>query len=96
MARYVVLLNWTEQGVKNYKDTISRANAARQAFEKKGARITDFVWTLGPYDLVLMAEAPDDETITALSIGVSSLGNVKTLTMRAFDEADMRKVLQKV
>jgi uncharacterized protein with GYD domain len=43
-----------------------------------------------------MAEAPDDETITALSIGVSSLGNVKTLTMRAFDEADMRKVLQKV
>ncbi len=96
MARYVLLLNWTEQGIKGYKETVNRAAAARQAFEKKGSRVLDCYWTLGSYDLVLTAEAPDDETITAISIGLGALGNVKTTTLRAFNEEEMRKILQKV
>ncbi len=95
MPRYVLLLNWTEQGVKNYKQTADRAAAAKQAFEKKGCRVTDCVWTLGPYDLVLSAEAPDDETITGVSIALGALGNVKTTTMRAFSEDEIRKIVQK-
>src|SRR5262245_44430189 len=76
MARYVMLLNWTEQGVKNAKDTVKRAAAARQAFEKGGAQLREIYWTLGQYDLVLIAEAPSDESITALSIQLGALGNV--------------------
>jgi uncharacterized protein with GYD domain len=96
MARYVLLLKWTEQGIKNVKDTVSRAAAARQAFEKAGARVGESVWTLGPYDLVLTAEAPDDETITAIAIALGKLGNVTTTTMRAFNETEMQKILSKV
>ena len=95
MARYFLLLNWTDQGVKNAKDTITRAAAARQLFEKAGARITDCAWTLGQYDLIISAEAPDDETITALGISIGKLGNVRTQTLRAFGESEMQKILQK-
>jgi uncharacterized protein with GYD domain len=96
MARYVLLLKWTEQGIKNAKETVKRAAAAKTTFEKAGARLTGCVWTLGPYDLVLNAEAPDDETMTAISIKLAQLGNVTTTTLRAFDETEMQKVIAKV
>jgi uncharacterized protein with GYD domain len=96
MARYFMLLNWTEQGAKNAKDTVTRAAAAKQLAEKLGARVTDCAWTLGQYDLILAAEAPDDETITSVGIAIGKLGNVKTQTLRAFGEAEMQKILQKV
>ena len=96
MARYVLLLSWTDQGVKAYKETVNRASAARSSFERHGGRVLDCYWTLGNYDLVITAEAPDDETITAISIGLGALGNVKTTTLRAFNEDEMRKIIQKV
>lgn len=95
MARYIMLSTWTDQGIKNSKDTITRANAAKQLAEKLGARITDCVWTLGQYDLILSAEAPDDETITAIGIAIGKLGNVRTQTLRAFGESEMQKILAK-
>ncbi len=96
MQRYVILLNWTEQGIKNAKDTVKRAAAARQVFEKSKSRMIDCYWTLGSYDLVITAEAPDDETLTALAIKLGALGNVKTTTLRAFNETEMEKILQKL
>ena len=96
MARYFMLLNWTEQGAKNCKDTVTRAAAARQMAEKMGSRVLDAAWTLGQYDLILSVEAPDDETITAIGIALGKLGNVRTQTLRAFGEAEMQKILQKV
>src|SRR5437763_14744812 len=63
MAHYVMLANWTDQGVRAAKDTVKRVAAARQAFEKQGARIKDFYWTLGQYDCVISIEAPNDETV---------------------------------
>ena len=94
MPRYYMLLNWTEQGARNAKETVNRAMAARQTFEKRGAKLTDVAWTMGLYDLVLAAEAPDDETISAISMALSGLGNVKISTLRAFGEEEMRKILQ--
>ena len=96
MPRYYMLLNWTEQGARNAKETVNRAMAARQTFEKRGAKLTDVAWTMGLYDLVLAAEAPDDETISAISMALSGLGNVKISTLRAFGEEEMRKILQKL
>ena len=96
MARYVMLLNWTDQGVKNAKDTVKRAAAARQAFEKAGAKVHQSLWTLGSYDLVLICEAPSDETVTALGLQIGALGNVRSTTLRAFDEQEMEQILKKV
>jgi uncharacterized protein with GYD domain len=96
MPRYYMLLNWTEQGARNARETVNRAMAARQTFEKRGAKLTDVAWTMGLYDLVLAAEAPDDETISAISMALSGLGNVKISTLRAFGEEEMRKILQKL
>ncbi len=96
MAHYVLLLNWTDQGVKNAKETVKRAAQARQLVEKASGRVNQCYWTLGSHDLIITAEAPDDETITAISIKLAMLGNVKTQTMRAFTETEMEKILQKV
>lgn len=95
MARYFLLLNWTDQGVKNAKDTVTRAKAAQQVLEKMGGRLLDTAWTLGQYDLILSVEAPDDETMTAFGITLGKLGNVRTQTLRAFGESEMQKILQK-
>lgn len=93
MARYIVLLNWTEQGVRNIKDTVQRARSARQAFEAMGVRMTDIVWTLGQYDIVASLEAPDDETVTRAGIALAMQGNVRSTTLRAFGEKDMEGIL---
>src|SRR5262245_46800990 len=96
MSRYYMLLSWTEQGARNAKETVNRALAARQTFEKRGAKLIDVAWTMGQYDIVLAAEAPNDETICAISIALSGLGNVRISTLRAFGEDEMRGILQKI
>jgi uncharacterized protein with GYD domain len=96
MAQYVMLLNWTEQGVRAGKDTLKRAAAARQAFEKAGCHMREIYWTLGKYDLVITADAPSDEVITALGLQMGMLGNVRTTTLRAFGEQEMEQILKRV
>jgi uncharacterized protein with GYD domain len=95
MPRYVTLINWTDQGVKNYKDTIDRYEAAQEAMRKVGASFTDVYWTVGPYDLVGIVEAPDDEAATAALLSAAGGGNIRTTTLRAFNAAEMRNVIEK-
>ena len=95
MPRYVVLLNWTEQGVRGFRDTVDRAEAARGAFAAVGARMTDIYWTVGPYDIVTVVEAPDDETLSATLLSLGGTGNLRSTTMRAFDADEMRGVIAK-
>ena len=96
MAMYVSLLQFTEQGIGNVKDTIKRAAAATAEAEKMGAKVTDSFWTMGAYDVVLLLEAPNDETVSAFSLKLGSLGNVKSQTMRAFSRKEMEGILAKV
>jgi uncharacterized protein with GYD domain len=96
MASYVVLANFTEQGVRHVKDTLQRAEAFKVMAKTAGAAVKEFYWTLGQYDIVALCEAPDDETITALSLSVASFGNVKTQTLRAFPAAEMATILGKM
>ena len=84
MATYVSLISWTEKGVAGFKDT-----------EKMGGRMKDVYWTLGPYDIVAISEAPDDETATAFALALASQGNVRTTTLRAFSGDEMRGILAK-
>jgi uncharacterized protein with GYD domain len=96
MAMYVSLLQFTDQGVRNVKDTIKRAAAATAEAEKMGAKITSAFWTMGAYDVVLVLDAPNDETVSAFSLKLGSLGNVKSQTMRAFSREEMEGILAKV
>jgi uncharacterized protein with GYD domain len=96
MAKYVSLLQFTDQGIRNVKDTTKRGDAATAEAEKMGAKVTDAFWTMGAYDVVLLLDAPDDETVSAFAAKLGSLGNVKTHTMRAFDRQEMEKILAKI
>jgi uncharacterized protein with GYD domain len=90
---YVSLLNWTDQGIKNFRDTTRRAEDFRGLVEKSGGRVRELLWTVGEYDLVSVIEAPDDETATALLLQVGSLGNVRSKTMKAFDGEEMSAII---
>ncbi|MGR3931679.1 GYD domain-containing protein [Streptomyces sp. BRA346] len=95
MPTYITLLNWTDQGVRAYRDTAKRYEAFRAAMDKLGVKLLDFHWTVGQYDIIYTFEAPDDETATAASLQLSSLGNVRTTTLRAFDRGEMDGIIAK-
>ena len=96
MAKYVTLLQFTDQGIRNVKDTMKRSEAATAEAEKMGIKITDVFWTMGAYDVVVLLEAADDETISAFALKIGSLGNSKTHTMRAFSRGEMEKILARL
>ncbi len=95
MPTYVNLIKFTEQGVRNYRETVRRAEEYWAAIERAGGRVKEEVWTLGDYDIVVLLEAPDDETAMSLALGVSSLGNVRTTTLRGFAADEMRRILER-
>ena len=96
MARYVSLIRFADQGIRNIKDTIKRGDAAVAEAEKMGMKIIEEYWTMGAYDAVVLFDAPDDETMTAFALKVSTLGNVKTQTMRALRKEEMEGILAKI
>ncbi|HWH72242.1 MAG TPA: GYD domain-containing protein [Candidatus Sulfotelmatobacter sp.] len=97
MPSYVLLEQFTDQGMRNVKDTTKRAAAVRGEIAGKfGVKITDMVWTLGPYDLVVLAEAPNDEAMAACAVSIAKLGNVKVQTLRAFQAAEVDAMLAKL
>jgi uncharacterized protein with GYD domain len=96
MAHYVMLLKFTDQGIRNVKDTTKRAAAAADMAGKMGVKVTSTHWTMGQYDLVLLADASDDETVAAVSIKLGSSGNVSIETLRAFTASEMDNILKKV
>ena len=95
MASYVSLIQFTDQGIRNIKDTIKRGDAAMAEAQKMGMKIIEEFWTMGAYDVIVLFDAPDDETMTAFALKVGSLGNVKTETMRAFRKEEMEGILSK-
>ncbi len=96
MATYVVLINWTDQGVKHARDTVQRAQAFRSDMERLGGKVTGLYWTQGRYDLIATLEVPDELTAMAGALAVSGLGNVHTETLRAFNDVDMTSILQRL
>ncbi|HEX5062343.1 MAG TPA: GYD domain-containing protein [Kofleriaceae bacterium] len=95
MPMYVTLAKLTDQGIRNYKDTVTRAEKWWAAIKEAGGRLIQEVWTTGDYDVVALFEAPDDETAASLSLQVSSLGNVRTTTSRAFSAEEVKKIIAK-
>ena len=93
MATYIMLIRYTQKGVENIKQSPARLDAARKAFKAMGAEIKEIYMTLGQYDMIAIAEAPDAETIAKLSLGISSQGGVRGETLRAFSEEEFQKII---
>ncbi|MCW2223723.1 uncharacterized protein with GYD domain [Bradyrhizobium japonicum] len=96
MVTYVVLGNFTDQGVRNVKDSPKRAEAFKEMAKTFGVSVNEIVWTQGRYDVVTVLEAPDEAAAMSLSLSLSALGNVRTETLRAFSAADMTKIVGKM
>lgn len=96
MPKYVALYNWTDQGAATAKNTVDRYEAAQSLVESMGGSIESILWTTGPYDIVVVVDAPDDETVAAVGLALASTGNLRSMTMRGFTKAEMEGVVAKM
>jgi uncharacterized protein with GYD domain len=96
MPTYVTLMNWTDQGIRTVRDTVDRRGQADELAQKHGATIEEVYWTVGPYDIVTIVQAPDDESVTAMLLELGSGGNLRTTTLRAYDGDQMSGILQRL
>ncbi len=93
MAKYIQLLNWTDQGIKSVKDSPKRLDAAREAAKKMGITILKFYMTAGAHDMVVIADAPDSETMAKFTLMLGMGGNLRSTTMKAFSEDAYRRIM---
>jgi uncharacterized protein with GYD domain len=96
MATYIVLGSFTDQGVKNVQKSPERARAFQAQAAQAGVQIRGIYWTMGPYDFVVISEAPDEEALTAGLLKLAGHGNVRTQTMRAFDVEAMERIIARM
>ncbi len=93
MATFIVLLDYTDQGVRGIKDSPLRADSFSEFAEKAGARVVGQYWTIGSHDGVLLLEAPNDEIAASVLMHLSAGGNVRTTTLRAYDWAEAQELI---
>jgi uncharacterized protein with GYD domain len=96
MATYILLGSFTDQGIRNIKDTTKRADAVRALGKKAGVTVKELFWTLGKYDVAGILEANDDASVTSFALSIGSQGNVRTQLLRAFTDKEMDSVLGKM
>ena len=96
MPRYIALIDWTDQGVRTATESAQRVQQARDAFGQLGVTLDAIYWTLGSHDLVAVLSAPDAESFAAATLRLAGQGNVRTTTLRAFDEAEFGAILAKL
>ena len=96
MATYISLLGFTDEGIRKVKQTTKRAEAFKAMARKRGVTVKDIYWTVGAYDVVIVMDAPDDETATAVIMSLGALGNVRTQTLRAFSAEEMNRIIGKM
>jgi uncharacterized protein with GYD domain len=93
---YIILIRFTDQGIRNVKDTTRRADTIRGEAERMGCKFATYYWTLGEYDAIGILEAPTDEAAMEFGLKAGSLGNIRTTTLRAFTEEEVAKVTDKL
>ncbi len=96
MPTYILLVNWTEQGIRTVKTTTERVERTREAATASGVQITGTWWTQGAYDIVVVFEAPNDEAASTFVLSNAARGNIQTQTMRAYGAEEMQRILQKL
>ncbi len=93
MATFVCLLNYTDQGIRTIKESPARLDAAKRAFQAGGGELKQWYLAMGRHDAVIVAEAPNDETVAKLLLSIGALGNVRTETLRVFTESEYRNIV---
>jgi len=93
MSHYITLIRYTQQGAAKIKESPSRLDAAKKAAEKAGGKIHAWYLTMGKYDAVIISEFPDDEASAKFMLATGAMGNVNTQTLKAFTEAEYRKIV---
>ncbi len=93
MGTYISLLRYTEQGIQNIKESPARLDKAKELFRSMGAELKQFYLVTGQYDMVVVSECPDDETVTKLVLAIGAQGAIRTETLRAFPEAEYREII---
>ena len=96
MPTYITLINWTDQGIRNVKESPQRLDAVKKAIEATGGKFIGFYLTMGKYDSVLIIEAPSDEVAATLALSAGSQGSIRTETLKAFSEAEYRRIIAKI
>ncbi len=96
MPTYISLLSWTDQGIRNVKESPQRVDDFKKAVEAAGGKVNGFYLTMGKYDVVLIVDLPSDETAAAILLTTGSKGTVRTETMKAFPEDQFRNIIAKV
>ena len=95
MSTFIILVNFTDQGIRNVKDSPGRYEAFKALAEKVGGKVKGVYYTMGHYDMVLIVEGSDEAAMTAM-LKVGSLGNVRTETLRGFSVEEMKKIIGKM
>jgi uncharacterized protein with GYD domain len=95
MNTYVSLINWTDEGIRNFRDTTQRAADFSKLVESSGGTVRELLWTVGEYDLVCVADFPNDESGVAALLQVGSAGNVRSSTLRAFGADEMAGIISR-
>jgi uncharacterized protein with GYD domain len=93
MTTYVMLTQWTEQGMRQIKDSPKRLDTAKRALEEMGGSFKAFYMTMGDYDIVAVYDAPDDAVAARFTLLLGMQGNVKTTTLKAFPEPAYREII---
>ena len=93
MARYIMLVNWTDQGIRNVKDSPKRLDVARNTAKGVGAELREFYMTMGDHDMVVVVDAPTDEAMAKFALVLGGAGNVRTKTLKAFSETEYRAIV---
>ncbi|PMS37519.1 uncharacterized protein with GYD domain [Trinickia symbiotica] len=96
MATYIVLAQFTDQGIRNIKNSPQRASQVAEMAKGFGCEMKEVFWTLGQYDIVAVIEAPDDESFTTFGLAMSSAGNVRTQSLRAFTKNELASMIGKL
>ncbi len=93
MPIYIMLVNWTQQGVSNVKESPMRFDAFKQSLEQAGGQLKSFYLVMGQYDMICVVEVPSDEVVAKLGLASGAKGNIRTQTLRAFTEDEYRKLI---
>ena len=96
MASYIILSSFTDQGIRNIRETTQRADAFRESAKRFGVTVREIYWTLGQFDITAVVDSPDEASITTLALAIGSAGNVRTQVMRAFTQNEMKGILGKL
>ncbi len=96
MTTYLMLGSFTDQGIRNIAETTNRAETFQAMATASGIEVKEMYWTAGPYDVMCLMDAPDEETVNALVLKAGSLGNVRTTLLRAFTRSEMQGILAKM